>query len=153
MKLLKKILFRVILAAIVLAAAWAAYRFVSELPGRQREVATTTVRRGDVVVRAYTRGELRAVRSVTLTAPNLFGTVQVTRLAPLGAFAREGDLAIEFDDDRFGHDLSGNVRRCRDFLCGVGFRVNDAYILHVIGVEMFFQFFYWHKAPLSQGLH
>ena len=40
---------------------------------------------------AYARGELRAARSVTLTAPNLFGTVQVTRLAPLGSFrAREG---------------------------------------------------------------
>ena len=46
----------------------------------------------------FTRGELRAVRSATLTAPNLFGTVQVTRLAPLGALAREKDLIVEFDD-------------------------------------------------------
>jgi hypothetical protein len=51
-----------------------------------------------VVVRSYARGELRAMRSVTLTAPNLFGTVQVTRLAPLGSFAREKDLVVEFDD-------------------------------------------------------
>jgi hypothetical protein len=35
---------------------------------------------------------------VTLSAPNLFGTVQVTRIAPLGAFAREKDLVVEFDD-------------------------------------------------------
>jgi hypothetical protein len=47
---------------------------------------------------SYARGELRAVRSYALTAPNLFGTVQVTRLAPLGAFAREKDLIVEFDD-------------------------------------------------------
>jgi multidrug efflux pump subunit AcrA (membrane-fusion protein) len=56
------------------------------------------VRQSDVVVRAYTRGELRAVRQATLTAPNLFTTVQITRLAPIGALARESDLIIEFDD-------------------------------------------------------
>jgi hypothetical protein len=61
-------------------------------------VPTTRVRQGDVVVRSFARGELRAVRSATLTAPNLFGTVQVTRLAPMGAFAREKDLIVEFDD-------------------------------------------------------
>jgi len=41
---------------------------------------------------------LRAARSATLIAPNLFGTVQVTRLAPLGSFARSKDLIVEFDD-------------------------------------------------------
>ena len=49
-------------------------------------------------MRSFTRGELRATRTATLTAPNLFGTVQVTRLAPLGSFAREKDLIVEFDD-------------------------------------------------------
>ena len=47
---------------------------------------------------AFARGELRAVRSATLIAPNLFGTVQVTQMAPLGAFAKEKDLIVEFDD-------------------------------------------------------
>jgi HlyD family secretion protein len=97
-KKFKKVLFRGLIAAAVLAAGWGSYRFVRQLPERQREVPTTRVRRGDVVVRTFSRGELRAVRSVTLIAPNLFGTVQVTRLAPLGAFAREGDLVVEFDD-------------------------------------------------------
>jgi biotin carboxyl carrier protein len=83
---------------VVLGAAWAVYRFVQRIPQRQQEIPTTRVRRGDVVIRAFSRGELRAVRSVTLTAPNLFGTVQVTKLAPLGSFAREKDLVVEFDD-------------------------------------------------------
>ncbi len=38
------------------------------------------------------------MRSVTLIAPNLFGTVQVTKIAPLGALAQEKDLVVEFDD-------------------------------------------------------
>src|SRR6266481_7067065 len=68
------------------------------MPKAQQEIATTRVRRGDVIVRSYARGELRATRSVTLTAPNLFGTVQVTKLAPMGSFAHEKDLIVEFDD-------------------------------------------------------
>jgi biotin carboxyl carrier protein len=95
---MRKIIIRLAGVAVVLAAAWYAYRFVQRLPQRQEHVPTTQVRRGDVVIRAYTRGELRAVRSVTLTAPNLFGTVQVTKLAPLGSFAREKDLVVEFDE-------------------------------------------------------
>ena len=61
-------------------------------------MATAKVQRGDVVIRAFTRGELRAVRSVMLPAPNLNGTVQVTTLAPAGALANEKDLVVEFDD-------------------------------------------------------
>ena len=95
---MKKILFRVSLVLVVLAAGWAGYRMFQQMPQRQQQVPTTRVRRGDVIVRSFSRGELRAVRSVSLTAPNLFGTVQVTRLAPLGSFAREKDLVIEFDD-------------------------------------------------------
>ena len=95
---MKKIIIRVLLIAIALGGVWWGYAFVKQMPKAQQEIATTRVRRGDVVVRSYARGELRATRSVTLTAPNLFGTVQVTRLAPLGSFAHEKDLIVEFDD-------------------------------------------------------
>ncbi len=95
---MKRIIIRVSAVAALVLLGWAGYHFIRQLPQQQREVATTVVRRGDVVVRTFTRGELRAVRSMMLTAPNLFGTVQVTRLAPLGSYARKGDLVVEFDD-------------------------------------------------------
>jgi hypothetical protein len=95
---MKKVIIRILGLVIVLGAAWYGYRFIKLLPQRQEQVATAKVRRGDVVIRAYSRGELRAVRSVTLTAPNLFSTVQVTRLAPMGSLAREKNLIVEFDD-------------------------------------------------------
>lgn len=95
---MKKLILRFIGIVLILAAGWFSYRFVKQLPQRQEQVATTRVRKGDVIIRAYARGELRATRSVTLSAPNLFGTVQVTRLAPAGALAREKDLIVEFDD-------------------------------------------------------
>src|SRR5579872_4238711 len=93
-----KVIIRISLALFVLGAAYGGYRYLERMPQRQLPVATAKVRRGDVVVRAYSRGELRAVRSATLNAPNLFGTVQVTKLAPLGALAKEKDLIVEFDD-------------------------------------------------------
>ncbi|MCU0247736.1 MAG: hypothetical protein MUC42_14270, partial [Bryobacter sp.] len=95
---MKSWIVRIIILAAVLGAGYGGWRMFQQLPQRQQQVATTKVRQGDVVVRSYARGELRAVRSVTLTAPNLFGTVQVTKLAALGAFAKEKDLVIEFDD-------------------------------------------------------
>src|SRR5579884_1853930 len=98
LKQVRKLVLRIAVAAAAAAAAWRGYRAFRDLNQGREQIATTRVRRGDVIVRSYARGELRAVRSATLTAPNLFGTVQVTRLAPLGAFAREKDLVVEFDD-------------------------------------------------------
>ncbi|MBZ5725650.1 MAG: efflux RND transporter periplasmic adaptor subunit [Acidobacteriia bacterium] len=95
---MKKAIYRVIGLAILAAAGWGGYRAVKQLPARQDSVPTAKVQRSDVVIRAFTRGELHAVRSVTLNAPNLNGTVQVTRLAPVGALAREKDLIVEYDD-------------------------------------------------------
>lgn len=96
---MKKILIRLGIIAVILGAAgWGAKAIYDQMPQRQAEVASTKVKQGDVIVKSYARGELRAVRSAQLTAPNLFGTVQVTKLASLGAFAREKDLIVEFDD-------------------------------------------------------
>src|SRR5260221_663994 len=95
---MKKVIIRALLVLVVLGAAYGGYRYFERLPQKQLPVATAKVRRGDVIVRAYSRGELRAVRSITLTAPNLFSTVQVTKLAPLGSLAKEKDLIVELDD-------------------------------------------------------
>jgi multidrug resistance efflux pump len=95
---MKKYVIRLALLVVAGGAVWAGWALYKAMPQRQEQIATARVRRGDVVVRSYARGELRAVRSATLVAPNLFGTVQITNLAPLGALAREKDLIVEFDD-------------------------------------------------------
>jgi multidrug efflux pump subunit AcrA (membrane-fusion protein) len=95
---MKKAIIRLLILVVVVGAGWAGYRMFQALPQRQAQIPVTKVRKGDVVVRSFARGELRAVRSHTLLAPNLFGTVQVTKLAPLGSYAREKDLVVEFDD-------------------------------------------------------
>src|SRR5437667_1355508 len=95
---MKKVILRLVILVVLAGAGWGAYRFFKQMPERQEQVPTAKVVRGDVIIRAYSRGELRAVRTTPLYAPNLFGTVQVTDLAPVGALAREKDLIVEYDD-------------------------------------------------------
>jgi len=95
---MKKILIRILGLAILFGAVYGGYALYNSLPKHALALPTAKAKFGDVVIKAYTRGELRAARSVTLVAPNLFSTVQVTRIAPMGSFAHEKDLVVEFDD-------------------------------------------------------
>ena len=95
---MKKAIFRTSVLAILVAGGWYGYRYYKQMPERLDLIPTAKVQRGDVVIRAFSRGELRAARTVTLTAPNLFGTVQVTDLAPMGSLGKEKDLIVEYDD-------------------------------------------------------
>jgi len=95
---MKKAVIRVAGLVVLAAVGWGGYRFVKQIPERQEQIPTTKVQRSDVVIRAYSRGELRAVRTATIAAPNLGGNVQVTAIAPSGGLAHEKDLIVEFDD-------------------------------------------------------
>jgi len=95
---MKKLIFRLLIIVILLGAGYWAYSYVRQLPQRRQDVPTSKVRQGEVVISAFSRGELRALRSEQLIAPNLMGTVQVTQLAPMGGFAKEKNLIVEFDD-------------------------------------------------------
>src|SRR4051794_4899431 len=95
---MKKVIFRLVAVAILAGISWQGYSYYKSLPDKQETVPTTKVQRGDVVIRAYSRGELKPARTLSITAPNLFGTVQVTDLAPVGSLAKEKDLIVEYDD-------------------------------------------------------
>src|SRR3954468_7479130 len=95
---MKKVIFRLSGLVILAAAGWGGDRLYKQLPERTDQIPTTKVQKGDVVIRAFSRGELRAVRAQTLLAPNLNGTIQVTQLAPVGSLGKEKDLIIEYDD-------------------------------------------------------
>ena len=105
---MKKVISRLILLTVLGGAGYGGYRYFKSLPERTDQIPTAKVQKGDVVIRAYSRGELRAVRTQTLTAPNLFGTVQVTDLAPVGSLAKEKDLIVEYDDSERQSNLEEN---------------------------------------------
>ena len=95
---MKKIAVRLMVLLALAGVAGAGYYLVSQLPEAERQPAVATVKRGDLTVKTYLRGELRAVRSTTLTAPNLGSVSQITQLAAAGSLARPKDLIAEFDD-------------------------------------------------------
>jgi len=95
---MKKLLFRLTVLLVVLAAAGAAYYLVSRIPDEEPEQALAQVQRGDLVVKTYLRGQLQAVRSTTLTAPNLGAASQITQMASPGSLASRMNLIAEFDD-------------------------------------------------------
>src|SRR5215471_19245228 len=105
---MKKVIFRLFGLILLAGAGYGGYRYFKSLPERTDQIPSAKVQKGDVVIRAYSRGELRAVRTQTLTAPNLFGTVQVTDLAPVGSLAKEKDLIVEYDDSERQSNLEEN---------------------------------------------
>ena len=65
------------------------------------------VKRGDLEMRVYVTGELRASQSQMLTAPPIGGgALQITHLLHTGAAVKKGDLVIEFDpaEQRYNMD-------------------------------------------------
>src|SRR5215510_12689970 len=105
---MKKAIARLITLIVLAGAGYGGYKYYKSLPERTDQIPTAKVQKGDVVIRAYSRGELKAVRTQTLTAPNLFGTVQVTDLAPVGSLAKEKDLIVEYDDSERQSNLEEN---------------------------------------------
>ena len=95
---MRSTLIRLIVLLALAAAVATGYYLVKRLPEKKQDIPLVQVKRGDLVVRSFVRGELRAVRSASLTAPNLGSNTQVTRLAPAGALAQNKDLIVEFDE-------------------------------------------------------
>ncbi len=93
-----KLLFRTAIVLFFAALVAGGYYLAQQIPQDEHDLALAEVKRGDLVVRTHLRGELRAVRSLTLTAPNIGSMSQVTQLAPTGALAHRGDLIFELDD-------------------------------------------------------
>src|SRR3954454_21626306 len=95
---MKKVIFRLTGLAILAGAGWGGYRLYKQIPERTDQIPTTKVQKSDVIIRAFSREELRAVRAQTLLAPNLNGTIQETQLAAVGSLSKEKDLTTEYDD-------------------------------------------------------
>ncbi|MDA0204194.1 MAG: HlyD family efflux transporter periplasmic adaptor subunit [Acidobacteria bacterium] len=96
---MRKLIVRILVLGTVAALVLGGFYLVQNASlGTKEEIALAAVKRGDLTVRSFFRGELRAVRSLTLTAPNLGSQSQVTKLAPAGALAKRGDLIVELDD-------------------------------------------------------
>jgi len=96
--------------AIVVAAALlvgsgvvlGAVRFSTRSP----EVPTWDVKRGEFVDSVQFRGEIKAMKSVTISAPAEAGDLQIVKIVADGTQVKQGDVVVEFDHTKTEQDLA-----------------------------------------------
>lgn len=88
----KKVLFATGTGVLLLAAAGFAFH-----RNAAPSIPTAEVRRGEFIDYLQVRGEIRALKSVQLTAPSIAGDLQIIKLAKPGTMVKKGDVVVEFD--------------------------------------------------------
>ncbi|SPF38867.1 putative Multidrug resistance efflux pump-like protein [Candidatus Sulfotelmatobacter kueseliae] len=72
-------------------------------------IPTSRVKRGDLDMKVYATGELRASHFEIMTAPPIGGgSLEITHLLHTGTVVRKGDLVIEFDPTEQRYKLEQN---------------------------------------------
>jgi HlyD family secretion protein len=90
----KRIITSTVLLALVAGGGYAAWRYGAE--AAPVEVPVAKVRRSDFIIAVKTRGEIRSVNSVIITAPQV-PDPRIVRIAESGRPINKGDVVVEFD--------------------------------------------------------
>jgi HlyD family secretion protein len=91
--LAKKRMTIVVSALLAAFLVFGAFRLANPAP----RIPSAVVQRGEFVDYLELRGEAKALKSVTITAPYEAGQPQILKLVPTGAQVKKGDLIVEFD--------------------------------------------------------
>jgi HlyD family secretion protein len=94
-----------VIAVVVLAGSGVvlgAVRFSRRSP----TVPTVEVKRGEFLDTMQFRGEVKALKSVTISAPADAGDLQIIKLAADGAAVKPNDVVVEFDKTKTEQDLA-----------------------------------------------
>jgi HlyD family secretion protein len=76
------------------------------LSKRAPTVPTFEVKCGDFLDSLQFRGEVKALKSITISAPAEAGDLQIIKLSAEGAAVKRGDLVVEFDKTKTEQDLA-----------------------------------------------
>lgn len=79
-----------LLAVIAVAGGWRIVRAAPRFP-------TVEVRRGEFLDQLQIRGEVKAQKSIVLTAPSGAGDIQIVRLVKNGSVVNANDVVVKFD--------------------------------------------------------
>lgn len=69
-------------------------------------VPTLQVKRGEFLDVIQLRGELKAMKSITASAPANVGDLQILKVVPDGARVKQGDVIVELDPSKTQQDLA-----------------------------------------------
>src|SRR5580700_5529037 len=73
---------------------------------RSPTVPTYEVKRGEFLDSLQFRGEVKAMKSVTISAPAEAGNLQIIKVSPEGTVVKPGDVVVEFDKTKTQQDLA-----------------------------------------------
>jgi HlyD family secretion protein len=97
---------RTIVVVVVLAMASAAVFGLVHYSSKPPAVATFQVKREEFLDALQFRGQVKAMKSVSLTAPSNAGDLQVLKIVADGAQVKQGDAVVEFDPSKTQQDLA-----------------------------------------------
>ena len=97
---------RALVVVFALAAASAAVFGLVHYSGKAPAVPTFQVKRGEFLDALEFRGQLKAMKSVTISAPSNAGDLQILKIATDGAQVKKGDAVVEFDPSKTTQDLA-----------------------------------------------
>jgi HlyD family secretion protein len=73
---------------------------------RSPSLPTLEVKRGEFLDSLQFRGEVKALKSVTMSAPAEAGDLQIIKIVPEGTIVKPGDVVVEFDKTKTDQDLA-----------------------------------------------
>jgi hypothetical protein len=85
------------IAVVIGAVVFGGWRYATT-SGRDLQIPTADVQKGDLTMALTEVGELKATRSATISAPN---DRLITYLAPEGSFVKAGDLLVQLEAEKY----------------------------------------------------
>lgn len=95
-----------VVIAIILLAGSGVLLGAVRLSRRAPTVPTIEVKRGEFLDSLQFRGEVKALKSVTISAPAEAGDLQIIKISPEGTAVKSGDVVVEFDKTKTEQDLA-----------------------------------------------
>lgn len=92
--------------AIVLLAGSGVVLGAVRLGKRTPTVPTIEVKREEFLDSTQFRGEVKALKSVTISAPAEAGDLQIVKVSPEGTTVKPGDMVVEFDKTKTEQELA-----------------------------------------------
>jgi RND family efflux transporter MFP subunit len=90
----------------MLTACCGAVYAIAHYSSKPPTVPTFQVKRAEFLDALQFRGEVKAMRSVTVSAPPNAGDLQILKIAQDGAQVKKGDVVVEFDPSKTQQDLA-----------------------------------------------
>jgi RND family efflux transporter MFP subunit len=92
--------------AVILLAGSGVLLGAVRLGRRTPNIPTIEVKRGEFLDSMQFRGEVKALKSVTISAPSEAGDLQILKVSPEGTVVKSGDVVVEFDKTKTEQELA-----------------------------------------------